>query len=143
MSKKCKRDFKVYQTVYLVDYWGTDNGTQAFEALGEILKVDEEHKTFDAVLYGDSYRRYSFKDYGRLFFDTEQEATEAARKLPKPKSVIYKKIGKRVYKRTVLNINGHYVDGVFDLILRLNRGKDVSTKEIGISVFLNEAEARQ
>ena len=25
MSKKCKRDFKVRQTVYLVDYWGTDN----------------------------------------------------------------------------------------------------------------------
>lgn len=36
MSKECKRDFKVNQTVYLVDYWGTNNGSQAFEAQAKI-----------------------------------------------------------------------------------------------------------
>ena len=72
MSKECKRDFKVNQTVYLVDYWGTSNGSQAFEAQAKILQVDEENKTFDAVLYGDTYQRYSFEDYGRLIFDTEK-----------------------------------------------------------------------
>lgn len=144
MSKECKRDFKVNQTVYLVDYWGTNNGTQAFEAEAKILQVDEENKTFDAVLYGDTYKkRYSFEDYGRLIFDTAKEANEAAGKLPKPKSVVYQKIGKRVYKKTVSGINEHYVDNVYDLIIRLNKGKDVSTKEIGISIFLNESDARQ
>ncbi|HJJ15908.1 MAG TPA: hypothetical protein OIM60_05775 [Clostridiaceae bacterium] len=143
MSKECKRDFKVNQTVYLVDYWGTNNGTQAFEAEAKILQVDEENKTFDAVLYGDTYKRYSFEDYGRLIFDTAKEANEAAGKLPKPKSVVYQKIGKRVYKKMVSGINEHYVDNVYDLIIRLNKGKDVSTKEIGISIFLNESDARQ
>ena len=143
MSNECKRDFEVYQTVYLVDYWGTDNGTQAFEAEGKILQVDKENKTFTAVLYGDTYQRYSFDDYGRLIFDTAKEANEAANKLPKPNSVVYQKIGKRVYKKTISGISGHYVDNVYDLIIRLNKGNDVSTKEIGISIFLNEAEARQ
>ena len=141
MSKE--RDFKVNQTVYLVDYWGTNIGSQAFEAQAKILQVDEENKTFDAVLYEDTYQRYSFEDYGRLIFDTAEEANEAAGKLPKPKSVVYQKIGKRVYKKTVCGIGGHYVDNVYDLIVRLNKGKAVSTKEIGISIFLNESDARR
>lgn len=143
MSKQCKREFKVNQTVYLVDYWGTNNGSQAFEARAEILHVDKKNKTFNAVLYGDTYQKYSFEDYGRLIFDTAEEAAKAANKLPKPKSFVYQKIGKRVYKKTVLGIDGHYVDGVYDLKIRLNKGKDVSTKEIGISIFLNESDARQ
>ena len=143
MSKKCKRDFKVRQTVYLVDYWGTDNGSQAFEAEAKILQVNEGNKTFDAVLYGDTCQSYSFEDYGRLVFDTAKEAAEAANKLPKPLSVVYQKIGKRVYKKTVSGIGGHYVENVYDLKICLNKGKDVSTKEIGISIFLNESDARQ
>jgi len=142
MSNQCKRDFEVNQTVYLVDYWGTRDGTQAFEAKAEILKVDEQNKNFSAILYGDTLQRYSFEDYGRLIFDTVEEAVEAADKLPKPKSVVYQKIGKRVYKKTVLGIYGRYVDGVYDLMIDLNRGKNVSTKELGISIFLNESEAR-
>lgn len=54
MSKECKRDFKVNQPVYLVDCWGTNNGSQAFATEAKILQVDEENKTFDAVLYGDT-----------------------------------------------------------------------------------------
>lgn len=93
--------------------------------------------------YGDTYQRYSFEDYGRLVFDTEKEANKAAGKLPKPKSVVYQKIGKRVYKKTVSGIGGHYVDNIYDLLIRLNKGQDVSTKKIGISIFLTEADARQ
>ena len=143
MSKQCERDFEVYQTVYLVDYWGTDNGSQAFETQAKILQVNKDDRTFDAVLYGDTYQRYSFEDYGRLIFDTAKEAAEAANKLPKPLSVVYQKIGKRVYKKTVSGIGGHYVDNVYDLKIRFNKGKDISTKEIGTSIFLNESEARQ
>lgn len=79
----------------------------------------------------------------RLIFDTAEEAVKAANKLPKPKLVVYQKIGKRVYKKTVFGIDGHYVDGAYDLKIRLNKGKDISTKEIGISIFLNESDARQ
>ena len=143
MSKQCERDFEVYQTVYLVDYWGTDNGSQAFETQAKILQVNKDDRTFDAVLYGDTYQRYCFEDYGRLIFDTAKEAAEAANKLPKPLAVVYQKIGKRVYKKTVSGIGGHYVDNVYDLKIRFNKGKDISTKEIGTSIFLNESEARQ
>ena len=143
MTEKGKRDFKVKQTVYVVDCWGAKNGMQAFEAYAKILYVDEKKRNFNAVLYGDTYQRYSFEDYGRLIFDTAEEANEAAGKLPKPKSVVYQKIGKRVYKKMVCGIGGYYVDNVYDLIIRLNKGKDISTKEIGIFIFLNEADARQ
>lgn len=97
MSKECKRDFKVNQTVYLVDYWGS----QAFESQTKILQVDEENKTFNAVLYGDTYQRYSFEDYGRLIFDTVEEANEATGKLPKPNSVVYQK--KRIRCNAIIN----------------------------------------
>lgn len=143
MSNECKRDFKVNQTVYLVDYWETINGPQAFEEQAKILQVDEKNKTFLAVLYGDTYQRYSFEDYGRLVFDTAEKATEAANQLPKPEAVVYQKIGKRVYKKTVLGIKGHDVDGVYDLFICLDKGNNISTKEIGISIFLNESNARQ
>lgn len=78
-----------------------------------------------------------------MIFDTAKEANEAAGKLPQPKSVVYHKIGKRVYKKTVSGIDGHYVDNVYDLIIHFNKGKAVSTKEIGISIFLNKSDARQ
>ena len=107
------------------------------------MQVDKKNKIFLAVLYGDTYQRYSFEDYARLIFDTAEEANEAASKLPKPKSVVYQKIGKRVYKKTVCCIGGHYVDNVYDLLICLNKGKNISTKEIGISIFLNQADARQ
>lgn len=143
MSKKLKRDFKVREKVYVVDYWGTSNGSKAFSAEAVILRVDKQARTFHACLYGDTYQAYSFEDYGRLIFDTEKEAIEAANKLPTPKSLVYQKIGKRVYKKIVRGISGNHFDGVYDLIIRLNRGKAVSTKEIGISIFLNEVDARK
>lgn len=143
MSKTSKRDFKVNQTIYLVDYWGTNNGSQAFETEAKIWVVDQKKKIFGAVLYGDTYQTYSFKDYGRLIFDTAEKAKKAANKLPKPKSVVYQKIGERVYKKTVIGIGGYYIDGVYDLVIHLNKGEDVSTKEIDVSIFFNESDARQ
>ena len=77
MENSLKRNFKVGECVYVVDYWGTDNGTQAFEAQANILKVDVTAETFTAELYGESYLKYSFKDYGRLIFDTSAKAIEA------------------------------------------------------------------
>ncbi len=143
MTNALQRSFKEGERVYVVDYWGTSNGTQAFEAQAEILKVDVKAKTFTAVLYGDTYQEYSFNDYGRLIFDTSAEATEAANNLPKPKTTIYQIIGKRVYKKHVEGIGGQYTNGTYDLVIRLNKGKDVSTKELGYSLFINESDARK
>lgn len=142
MANAPKRIFKEGQLVYVVDYWGTSIGTQAFEASAGILEVDEKEQTFLAVLYGDTYQTYSFNDYGRLIFDTSDEATVAANQLPKPQTAVYQIIGKRVYKKLVIGILGQYVNGSYDLVVHLNKGKNISTKEIGHSLFLNEFDAR-
>lgn len=142
MANAPKRIFKEDQCVYVVDYWGTNNGTQAFAELALILKVDEKKQTFLAVLYGDTYKTYSFNDYGRLIFDSSAEAITAVNKLPRPQTTVYQIIGKRVYKKLVLGIDEQYVDGAYDLVVCLSKGKNVSTKDIGHSLFLNESEAR-
>ncbi len=143
MKNALKRNFEKGQHIYVVDYWGTNKGTQAFEERATILEVDEKKQTFIAVLYGDTYQTYSFMDYGRLIFDDQNEAIEAADKLPKPKSTVYQLISNRVYKKLALGIDGLYTDGTYDLVVLLNRGKYVSTKEIGKSLFLNEFDARK
>ena len=143
MADVLERVFEKGDCAYVVDYWGTNDGTQAFEAQAIILNVNLENKTFSAVLYGDTYQKYSFKDFGRIIFDTYEEACEAANKLPVPKSTVFQVIGNRVYKKTVKGIDGCYTDGVFDLVVCFNKGKDVSTREIGISLFMNESDARR
>ena len=143
MANALKRSFRQGECVYVVDYWGTNDGIQAYAESAEILKVDEEAETFVAVLYGDTYQKYSFKDYGRLIFDTSDEAIEATDNLPKPNTTVYQIIGKRVYKKLVQGVDGQYIDGVYDLVIRLDKGKDVSTKEIGHSLFISELDARK
>ena len=144
MTNALKRNFQVGERIYVVDYWGASGGTEAFKAQAKILEVNVTTETFTAVLYGDTYQTYSFKDYGRLIFDTPAEAVEAADNLPKPKTIVYQIIGKRVYKKIVKGIEGQYNDeGTYDLVVRLNKGKNVSTKEIGHSLFTNQSDARK
>lgn len=143
MKIALKRNFLKGEDIYVVDYCDKGNGTQAFATRATILEVDEKKQTFEAILYGDTYETYSFMDYGRLIFDTQNEAIEVADKLPKPKSTIYQLIGKRVYKKLVIGIYGRYTDGTYDLVVLLNRGKEISTKEIDQSLFLKESDARK
>lgn len=143
MVNKTKREFWKGQELHVVDYWGTNKGSQAFATSAQIVNVNEEKETFDAVLYGDTYQTYSFKDYKRLFFDRKEDAQRAVENLPIPTSSIYQIIGRKVYKKKVIGIGARDVDGAIDLIVHLNRGKDVSIKEIGKSLFLDEAEARK
>lgn len=143
MKNALKREFKEGQYVYVVDYWGTKNGTQAFETRAKILEVDEKNQSFLAVLYGDTYQAYSFNDYGRLIFDTSKKAAEVADKLPKPQTTVYQVIGKRVYKKIATGISREYLNGAYDLVICLDRGKAISTKEIGHSLFFNEFNARK
>ena len=94
------------------------------------------------VLYGKTYQIYSFEDYGRLFFDTPEEAAKAANSIPKPGAIVVQITKKKVYKKVVIAIYGRYTDGVYDLVICLNRGKAVSTKELGKTLFLNELDAK-
>ncbi len=139
MEKTAKRDFKVGDEIYVVDYWGA----AAFEAYAQIIQVNHEKQNFLAVLYGDTYKTYCFKDYGRLIFDTKQKAIQAAYLLPKPTSFVWQIIGNRVYKKTVLNISSRYINGATDLVIELNKGKEVSIKEIDVTIFKNEQQARK
>jgi len=143
MTDVRKRQFKSGDTIYVVDYWGTKDGTQAFKAYAKILEVDEENEVFVALLYGDTYITYSFEDYGRLIFDTAKEAVEAAEKLPKPTTTVYQIIGQKVYQKEILGINGRYNGKAFDLVFNFNKGESVSIKELGSTVFLSRSEARE
>ena len=138
-----RNNLQVGKYVYVVDWWGTSDGMQAISVRAKILETDKNAETFSAVLYGDTYIRYSFKDYGRLIFETSKEADEAANKLPKPKTTIFQRLGKRVYKRIVKGIGSQYNEEVYDLVICLNNGKYVSTKEIGHSLFISESDARK
>ena len=138
-----ERSFQVGECVYVVDWLDTSNGMEAIKARAEIQDVDTKAKTFIATLADDTYIRYSFKDYGRLIFDKSEEAAVAANNLPKPKTIIFQRIGKRVYKKMVKGIGSQYNDGIYDLIILLNKWQGVSTKEIGHSLFMNESDARK
>ena len=137
-----KRNFKVKDKVYVVDYWGTSKGAAAFAVGAFIVSINEAERTLCAVLYGDTYQVYSFRDYGRLFFDTAIAANEAASKLPKPGDIVYQRKGERVYKEQVDSIGGGYVEDVYDLKVYFKSGRNVSTKKMGVTVFFNEAAAR-
>ncbi len=141
MNNALKRNFEKGQYVYVIDYWGTINGTQAFETQARIWDVNNKEKTFTAVLYGDTFQTYSFNDYKRLIFDTSHEANKAVNQFPKPQTIVYHVIGNRVYKKVALEIYGKN-NGTYDLVIRLNKGKDISSKEINHSLFLSETDAR-
>ena len=141
MNNALKRNFEKGQYVYVIDYWGTINGTQAFETQAKIWNVNNKEKTFTAVLYGDTFQTYSFSDYKRLIFDTSNEAANATKQFSKPQTIVYHVIGNRVYKKVVHEIYGKN-NGTYDLFIRLNKGNDISSKEINHSLFLTEKDAR-
>lgn len=140
MQNASNRKFKCGETVYVVDYWGGE----AFKAEAEIIKVYPEESTFTAVLYGDTYQEYSFKDYGRLIFDTEQEAVKEAEKFPEPGSTVYQVVGNRIDKKVACWIEGAYTTSdVYDLVIQLDKEGTISSKELGHTLFVSEAEARK
>ena len=86
MEKAPERIFKKGEYVYVVDYGSTEHGTQAFGVDARILFVEEKDQTFRARLYGFTRHTYSFKDYGRLIFDSRSEAIKAANDFPPPRA---------------------------------------------------------
>jgi hypothetical protein len=140
MKKASLRKFKVKDKVFIIDHWWTTQGPQAFSARAEIVKVDKKNKIFTAVLYGDTYQKYSFKDVGRLIFGSKSEADTVVDTLPLPNTRVFQKIGKNTYKKTVKGVIGKEINGIYDLVVTFNRGKELSIKEIGKTLFLEDKE---
>lgn len=138
MSKALKRSFEKGQKVYVVDYWG-----KAFGVCAKIVEVQKETQIFRALLYGKTYSKYSFKDYGTLIFDTLEEVQKAAERVPKPRTAIYHLTNSgQICKKVVVAVDGQIIDGTYNLIIHLNRGKSALIEEIGESLFVNEYDAR-
>ena len=142
MYNVLKRKFEEGDLVYVVDYWKS-NVTQTFSVFAEIIQVDNKTKTFTAVLNGNTFRTYSFKDYGRLIFNTLDEANKAVKSFPKAKKTVYQIINQKIYRRTVERISGYSTDIGFDLVLYLDNGKRISTKELGHSLFIKKSDAKK
>ena len=141
MENVPERIFKKGEYVYVVDYWGTSIGMQAFEEEAKILYVEEKKQTFTALLYGDTYNTYSFKDYGRLIFNSRSEAIKVANSLPKPQSIVYVLINNKIYQRKVKGIIGFHESGVFDLYIHFGKKQFESIREIGHSIFFTKEDA--
>ena len=142
MGDSLNRCFEKNQPIYVVDYYGIGMKTEAIGTRAYIVCYDKDRQIFKAILYGDTYNTYSVKDAGRLFFNSLGEAVRAANKLPKPHTIMYQKKDNNIYKKEIVGIRGHYVDGVYDLVVCFNRGESVSIKEIGHTLFFKEADAR-
>lgn len=142
MEYAIKRKFHVGEIVYVIDCWDNKNGMQAFGAHAKIMEVNEENHSFVAILYGNTRQRYNFYDYGRLIFDTEYEVINAVEQLPIPTSKIYHVIGKRVFQRTVIAVQDKIVNGYTDMVLKFDKGKDISISQIEKTVFLSENAAK-
>ncbi|MBP3255668.1 MAG: hypothetical protein J6M60_04175 [Clostridia bacterium] len=143
MKESLKRILEKDKVVYVIDYWGYTKGSKAIVTSATILDVDYKHKILVALLYGDTYNRYKFEDYGRLIFNTETEANTFASKIPDPGSIIFQIIGTKVYSKSVRNIRGKNDEGCHDLVIEFDRGSCISTKELGHTIFSKREEARK
>lgn len=142
MKDSIERCLEENQPIYVVDYYGIGDKTEAIGLRAYIVSYDKDKQIFKAILYGEEFVTYSIEDEGRLFFYTLKEAVNAADSLPKSHTTMYQKKDNKVYKKEVEGIRGHYVEGVYDLVICFNRGKCVSIKEIGHTLFFKEADAR-
>ena len=143
MKESLKRILEKDRVVYVIDHWGYTKGSKAIVTSATILDVDYKHKILVALLYGDTYNRYKFEDYGRLIFNTETEANTFASKIPDPGSIVYQIIGTKVYSKSVRNISSKSKEGFHDLVIEFDRGSCVSTKELGHTIFAKRDEARE
>lgn len=137
------RKFEKNQTIYVIGCWGTSNGTRSIVDEAVIVDVDEEKEMIVAVLFGDVYERYRFEDYGQLIFMESDDAWDKESKIPRPRSDIYQIIKNRVYKKKAVCIYCDYHEDYVKLYMGVNRGKAIPIKEVGVSVFLNEEDARK
>ena len=137
-----ERTLKKGYVIFVVDAYYY-YGRQAVVKKAEVSKVDPEEDFFIAIICdsnGDRYeslRKYNLNDYGRIFFDTEAEAIEAAEKLPKPDQIVYIRINGRYYKRNITRLITRNYKLVSDIYIELyNYSRYISIQEIGTKLWL-------
>lgn len=141
MATTQKRQFHKDERIYLVDCWGTSSGPRAF-ANNATIKVVEGNNVI-VKLEGGIYQKYSIDDYGRLIFDTHAEAEKAAKKLPKPKSIIYlKNEDNTTSKYVVMGIWYKVEKETVKLVIKLENSEDIVIDRIGVDIFLSEESAK-
>lgn len=137
MADTCKRKLKKGDTVYVISC----EDTEILVTQAQILKVDNE--TFCAVIYENKWKKYAFKDFGRIFFYTKQEAEEVATRLPTPNSIVYHLVGNHIHQRKVIGIYDKHINGVTNLLIRFHKSRYVPIEKIGCELFLREVDARR
>ena len=106
-----------------------------------IKNIDENTHTF-SVEFVDCFQTstlytYSFDDYGYLFFETKEEAKDFVSKMPMYHQILYRVFGSKVYERIVEDIYAKHTDGIYNVYISLNKGKDLSIKEFCNSLFFS------
>ena len=143
MTESANRKLEKNEYVYVLDSKGYSYDEGAFCKAAYVVRVDNKHKNYTVLVYEDKHETYSFNDYGLLIFRSQIEAEKAARALPKPGEIVYQIIGNKIYKRQINCLFSDNSRETIDLILSFTRGKDVSFREIGKSIFFSKEEAEK
>ena len=142
--KKFEQKFEKGESVFVINV----SNCGVYEYQANIKSIDENAHTF-SVEFVDSLQSstlytYSFKDLGYLFFDTEEKAKEIVTKMPMYHQILYRVFGSKVHERIVEGIYAKHIDGIYNIYISLNKGKDLSIKEFCNSIFFStEEKARE
>lgn len=143
MTNANERNFCEGQKIYVIDWGYPAKDFVAVKRETEIRLVNNEEKWFVAILDDELYEKYLFEDYGILVFDNEKDADEAVKKIPIPGTVVYQIIGGIICKRKVYRISENMPSSSKEIIIRFNRGKTVSIKQLNKTVFLTREKAKE
>lgn len=141
MAKNIKPTLEEGTVLYVVDYWATTDGPRAFATKADVTAINNEARTFEAVLYGEVYQTYTFDDLGFIVFDSAQEAAAAAKKLPLPKTEIFLIKNGKVLRRIVEGVMEDTSKETLELVVCLNAGEDVPISELGKTLFTKKEDA--
>lgn len=144
--QNASRNFNDGDVVSVVDTWGG----KAIATTARILHVSKRKKKFMAVLSEDTYRRYDFADYGRIIFDTAEEAKNVADKIPVPGTIVYILKRGKIHEERVIDVcSKHNKEGVADIIIKLVEDEEayitanISIKQIGEVLFSSKEDAEK
>ena len=125
----CRFNFKLGEDLYVVDYDRSKENANLIVLPAKAVAINCTTKTVDVKVDGKFVRTYRFNDFGRIVFDNYDIAEFTSRVFPKPGTVVKQKIGKRYYTKTIEGYGGRLSsDSIFDLVFRMNKGKDVTTR---------------
>ena len=140
--ENCEKTLKKWDWVFVVELWLSEGVFKAFSTRAQVKEIDAKNETIKVIICGTTYRTYSFKDFGRLIFVNQKLAHNAAKKYPIGGDIIYKIEDDDILEKKVLGIMYEYVDGVIDLFIKFEDGENISSKELGKTIFLKKEDIR-